>query len=160
MEHLLIPLEFRQDESRDSPGLLSGILMTYGEPANDRREMFDMDAFHWRSNGITIREQHDRNAGILRVVPYVEGRQLMIAAPLPNTSRGRDAAVNLTGPNPLWSGLSVEFQSEQETRRNLRVITRAFLDGAGLVDRAAYAGSTVEVREAGLFKPWSVFAWL
>ena len=46
MEHLLIPLEFRQDESRDSPGLLSGVLMTYGEPANDRREMFEMGALH------------------------------------------------------------------------------------------------------------------
>ena len=33
--------------------------------------------------------------------------------------------------NPLYSGLSVEFNAERETRRNgLRVITRAFLDGA------------------------------
>ena len=161
MEYLLIPLEFRQDESRDSPGLLSGVLMTYGEPANDRREMFDMGALHWREGGITIREQHNRDAGILRAIPYLEGKELRISAPLPNTSRGRDAATNLQGPTPLYTGLSVEFQSEAETRRDgLRVITRAFLDGAGLVDRASYLGSKVEVRESGLFRPWSVFTWL
>ena len=31
MENLLIPLEYRQDETRESPGLLSGVLMTYGD---------------------------------------------------------------------------------------------------------------------------------
>ena len=111
--------------------------------------------------GITIREQHNRDAGILRAIPYLEGKELRISAPLPNTSRGRDAATNLQGPTPLYTGISVEFQSEAETRRNgLRVITRAFLDGAGLVDRASYLGSKVEVRESGLFRPWCVFAWL
>ena len=161
MEHLLIPLEFRQDESRDSPGLLSGVLMTYGEAANDRREMFDMGALHWREGGITIREQHNRDAGILRAIPYLEGKELRISAPLPNTSRGRDAATKLARADPVVHRLSVEFQSEAETRRNgLRVITRAFLAAAGLVDRASYLGSKVEVRESGLFRPWSVFAWL
>ena len=148
MDTIYIPLEFRQDESRESPGLIAGILMTYGEPANDRPEMFDPGAFYWRDNGITIRAQHDRNAGIVRAIPYLEGRELRINAPLPNTTAGRDAAMNLQGDNPLWTGLSVEFRAERETRRGgRRVITRAFLDGAGLVDKASYSGSTVEVRE-------------
>ena len=42
MESLLIPLEYRQDESRESPGTLAGVLMTYGTKAKDRPEMFEM----------------------------------------------------------------------------------------------------------------------
>ena len=36
MENLLIPLEYRQDETRESPGTLAGVLMTYGTKAKDR----------------------------------------------------------------------------------------------------------------------------
>ena len=68
----------------------------------------------------------------------------------------------MQGEHPLYSGLSVEFNAEKESRRNgLRVITRAFLDGASLVDTPAYLDSTVEVREeSGLFVPRSIFTWL
>ena len=38
MESLLIPLEYRQDETRESPGTLAGVLMTYGTKAKDRPE--------------------------------------------------------------------------------------------------------------------------
>ena len=44
MESLLIPLEYRQDETRESPGMLSRCLMTYGTTAKDRPEMFEMNA--------------------------------------------------------------------------------------------------------------------
>ncbi len=161
MENLLIPLEFRADETRESPGLLTGILMSYGSRANDRPEMFEQGAFHWRESGIVIREQHNREAPIVRATPYLEGKELRIEIPLPNTTRGRDAAVNMRGPAPLYSGLSVEFKSEQETRRDgLRVITRAFLDGAGLVDTPSYLTSTVEVRAASAFVARSIYRWL
>lgn len=161
MESLTIPLEFRADETRQSPGLLAGILMAYGSKASDRAETFEQGAFHWRESGIVIREQHNREAPIVRAIPYLEGKELRISIPLPNTSRGRDAATNMRGPNPLYGGLSVEFNSEQETRRDgLRVITRAFLDGAGLVDNPSYLTSTVEVRKEQVFLPWSIFAWL
>ena len=162
MESLLIPIEYRADATRESPGMLSGVLMTYGARANDRPEMFEAGAFHWRESGIVIREQHNRQAPIVRAIPYLEGRELRINAPLLNDTRGRDIAVAMQGDNPLYTGLSVEFRAERETRRNgLRVITRAFLDGAGLVDTPSYLSSTVEVRE-GLadLRPWSVFAWL
>ena len=162
MESLFAQLEFRQDETRESPGMLTGILMAYGTRANDRPELFEDGAFHWRDSGIIIREQHRRDSPIVRAMPYLEGRELRINVPLPNTTRGRDAAVSMQGENPLYSGLSVEFNAERETRRNgLRVITRAFLDGASLVDTPSYLGSTVEVREeSGLFVPRSIFTWL
>ncbi len=162
METLFAALEFRADETRDSPGLLSGVLMAYGTRANDRPELFEDGALYWRDSGIVIREQHNRAAPIVRAQPYMEGRELRVNVPLPNTQRGRDAAFAMQGDNPLYTGLSVEFNAERETRRNgLRVITRAFLDGASLVDTPAYLGSTVEVREeSGLFVPRSVFTWL
>ena len=65
METLFTVLEFRADETRESPGLLSGILMTYGTRANDRPEMFEQGAFHWRNTGIVIREQHNRASPIV-----------------------------------------------------------------------------------------------
>ena len=161
MESLLVPIEYRQDETRESPGLLAGVLMSYGSKASDRPEMFEMGAFHWRESGIVIREQHNREAPIVKTVPYLDGKELRIEIPLPNTTRGRDAATNMRGPNPLYGGLSVEFRSEQETRRDgMRVITRAFLDGAGLVDNPSYLSSKVEVRAESAFVPRSIFQWL
>ena len=161
MEQLLIPLEYRQDETRESPGLLSGILMLYGTKANDRPELFEQDAFHWPESGILIREQHNRQAPIVRAVPFLEGRELRINAPLLNNTRGRDVAESMKGPHPVYTGLSVEFRAEKETRRGgLRVISRAFLGGAGLVDTPSYLESVVEVRQEGTSAYRRIHLWL
>ena len=45
METLLVPIEIRQDETRQSPGVLTGTLMTYETRARDRAEMFRTGAF-------------------------------------------------------------------------------------------------------------------
>ena len=162
IESLLIPLEYRQDETRESPGTLAGVLMVYGTKARDRAEMFEMNALHWDASGIIIREQHNRQAPILRAIPYLDGQELRINAPLLNTTRGRDIAEAMKGPNPLFSGLSVEFRAEKETRRGgVRVITSAYLGGAGLVDSPSYQDSKVEIREdSGLTLPGVRTLWL
>ena len=167
METLYLPMEFRADDSNNSPGMLTGVVMTYGTRARDRAEMFEQDAFHWREDGIVIRELHPQRGGpqippIMRTMPYLEGRELRINAPLPNTTKGRDVAESMKGPMPLYGGLSVEFDPERETRQGgLRLIKRAFLGGAALVLRGAYPESTVEVREeSGLVIPRSIFTWL
>ena len=111
----------------------------------DRNEVFKRGSLHWPETGIILREMHERSRPIMKVLPYLDGDQVLISTPLPNTTRGRDAATNIR--EGVYSGLSVEFRSEQEGRRgNLREITKALLGGAGLVDSPSYKGSTVEVR--------------
>ena len=171
METLTIPIEYRDDATRESPGRLTGVLMTYGTPARRLRERFEQDSLHWRDDGIVIRELHPpRDASgrpinttppILRTVPFLEGRELKIDAALPNTTKGRDVAEAMRGPLPLYGGVSIEFAAELETRESgIRVIKRALLDGAALVLRGEYADSTVEVREgAGLDRRPEMFLW-
>ena len=167
METLYVPLEFREDTSNASPGLLSGVLMRYEERARDRPELFENNAFYWPPDGILIRELHPKpNApatpAIMRAMPFMEGKELRISAPLPNTTKGRDVAESMKGPMPLYGGLSVEFAAEKQVNRNgLRVISRAYLDAAALVHRSAYSDALVEVREGlATMRPWSVFTWL
>ena len=138
-------IEFRQDDTRLTPGRMFGTLIRYGEVASDRRELFMPGALYWPTDGILVREMHNRQAPIVRVVPEVRGNLVVIDAPLPDTTRGRDMAVGIR--ERIYSGLSVEFAAEREdVQDGIRRIHRAALRGAGLVDDPAYAGSRVEVR--------------
>ena len=159
METLLVPIEIRQDETRQSPGVLTGTLMTYETRARDRAEMFRTGAFRWPVDGFNVNAQHNRQAAIVRVTPFVEDGAVKISAPLPNTTAGRDAAENIrTG---VWTGLSVEFQAELEKREGgMRRIEKAFLAGAALVDTPSYGDSLVEVREGLTLPNGMVFCWL
>ena len=153
MNELFIPVEYRADESRQTPGRLVGVLLPYETRAGDRPELFESGALHWPDGGILVREMHRRDSPILRAVPTVEGNELRIDAPFPDTQRGRDAAVNLR--DGVYGGLSVEFQAERETRRgSLRVIQRALLTGAGLVDVPSYRAATAEVRGQARRRRW------
>ena len=145
-DELLIEVRWAEDETRASPGRLLGTLLTYEEQAGDRLELFIKGALEWPENGIVINEQHNRQAPVLRAVPFLEGDEVRIDQPFPNTQRGRDAAINLR--EGVYTGLSVEFGALAEGRRgNLREIRRALLTGGALVDRPSYKSSTAEVRE-------------
>ena len=145
MDELTFEIRQMEDPTRESPGRLVGTLITYEERAHDRPEVFVRGALTWPENGILVNEQHNRQAPILRVIPFLDGDELKIDAALPNTQRGRDTVENLR--QGVYTGLSVEFQSRSEGRRGpLREIRSAILGGAALVDTAAYRGSTVEVR--------------
>ena len=138
-------IRYSEDQSRESPGRLTGTLITYEVRAGDRPEIFRRGSLRWPENGILVREMHQRQEPIVRVIPYVEGDTVKVDTPLPNTTRGRDAVTNIR--EGVYTGLSVEFHAEDEGRRgNLREIRRAMLGGAGLVDSPSYTGSTVEVR--------------
>ena len=161
-ETLIAPLEFRADDSRQSPGRIVGILITYETRARDRAEVFATGALTWPDEGIVLNVQHDRAQPIMRVVPEVRSENntaaVFIDAPLPDTSRGRDAAVMIR--NGTMRGLSVEFRSLQEKRvAGVRRITAAKLGGAGLVDDPSHV-SSVEVRHSGLMVPGGMLGWL
>ena len=142
-------IRFQEDASRLSPGRLVGTLLTYEERAKDRAELFERRALIWPERGIVVNEQHNRQQAIIRVIPYLDGDAVNMDAALPNTTRGRDAAVSVR--NGTYTGLSVEFKVLAEGRRDgLRVIKRAMLVAAGLVDDPSYGSSTVEVRGKGV----------
>ena len=130
-------IRFQEDPTRESPGRMIGVLMTYGERASDRDEVFLDGALYWEDKGIVIDDSHDRHAPIVRVVPYLEGNQVKVDHKMPDTQRGRDAIVGVR--EGLYRGLSVAFRSEQERWRGpLREVRRAKLIRAGLVDDPAY----------------------
>ena len=160
MNELRCTIEVRADESRQSAGRLVGTLLTYGERASDRAEVFLPGALKWPAAGVIVNEQHNRQAPILRAVPTLAGNAVQIDAPIPDTQRGRDAATNIRAG--VYTGLSVEFHAEDETRSadGTREIRAAVLGGAGLVDSASYTGSRVEVRGAARRWRRRVLAWL
>ena len=150
LENLLIEVRYVEDTTRESPGRLTGVLLTYGETSRDRPERFMRDSLHWLETGIIVNEQHNRQAAIMRVHPFLDGDLLRVDEPLPNTQRGRDAATNIR--DGLYTGLSVEFSKRGVLASyvgGVREIRQAQLVGAGLVDLASYPGSVVEVRERG-----------
>ena len=85
MDELLIPIEFRQDESRESPGRLVGVLLPYEVRAGDRPEMFEQGALRIPPEGVLLREMHRRDSPIMKIHPYLKNlpvrrRQLGAAA--------------------------------------------------------------------------------
>ena len=145
---LTCEIRYELDESRQSPGRLTGTLLTYEVRAADRPEIFTRGAMVWPETGITINLQHDRRQLITRTIPFLDGDEVRIETQLPDTAMGRDVATMVR--EGIITGLSAEFHAQQEGRRGaLREIRRAFLQAAGLVDSPSYGGSRVEVRQNG-----------
>ena len=129
MDEIRCAIEYREDETRQSPGRIVGTLLTYGKRARDRAEVFEAGALHWPEGGIILNEQHNRQAPIMRFTPELAGDELRIDAPLPDTQRGRDAATMVR--NGTFTGLSIEFRAEAEGRASgVRMIRKGFLGGA------------------------------
>lgn len=150
MREIRCRVEFRADQSRESPGRLRGVLLTYGERASDRPEVFERGSLRWPDNGVVLRRQHNRGEPIVRFVPEVRGDQVLVDVPLPDSPAGRGIAAEMRSTPPLFEGLSVEFRATSETNvGGVRRIRGALLDGAGLVDSPSYSGSRVEVRNRG-----------
>ena len=141
-------LELRADESRQSPGRLAGVLIEYEKRATDRPEMFAMNSLIWDDEGFLLNIQHDDKQPIMRITPELRGSEIVIDAPLPDTSRGRDVAIMVR--NKTLRGLSVEFRAISEGIKNgLREIRKAKLYAAGLVGDGAY-GNQIELRNKGV----------
>ena len=134
------------------PGRLVGTLMHYGQRAGDRQEVFQPGALHWPADGVVLRQMHDRSQPLARFQPKVEGELVKVDIPLPKTQRAADA-VELVKSKVL-RGLSVEFFPERERMDgSMRVIEKARLVGAGLVDDPSYP-TKVEVRARPRRRLW------
>ena len=159
-DEIRMAIEVRADESRLSPGRLVGVLMAYGTKARDREEIFESRSLSWPESGILINRQHQRTAPVMRVTPVVEGNEVRIDAPLPDTTAGRDIAAEVR--SGLFKGMSIEFRAVKQTIvGGVRRITAAVLSGAAIVDSGSYAGATVEVRAKGsATRPTEATLWL
>ena len=159
-----------RDGGADSPGRLTGVLMRYGAAGVRGREVFAPGALKWPDNGIRIDLDHASSpargsvqAPIMRAVPVVDGGEVRIDAPLPNTTAARDLAELMRADPPVYNGLSVEFHSVREHRAGgQRVIAEARLDGAALTDNPSYPDTGVEVRDGAPSRPplRGIFRWL
>ena len=155
MEQLVFEIRQLEDPTRDSPGRLAGTLLIYEERARDRHEVFARGALTWPAEGILVNWQHDRSKPLLRAIPFQDGDEVKIDAPIPNTVLGRDAVTNIRAG--VFGSMSIEFKSLAEGRRgNLREIRSAFLGAAALVDIGAYSGAKVEVRAQTEARAWAV----
>ena len=152
-------IEFREDDTRQGPGRLVGTVLTYGQRAKDRPELFEPGALTWPADGVVLNRQHARGAPIMRVIPEVRGEAIVIDQALPDTTAGRDAAAEVR--QGLMTGLSVSFQAaRQEHRAGVRRILAAAMTAIGLVDSPSY-DAPVEVRHsAGGAAPRPETLWL
>ena len=163
MENLLFyaAIEYAEDSTRETPGHIRGVLVNYGEKAQDRPDVYEQDSLTWPERGIVLNEQHDRRQLIKRFTPYLDGAALRVDFPLPATQRGRDAATMVR--DSTYSGLSMEVARDSIVaayRAGVRHISRGRIVAAALVDEAAFVGSTVEVNHKREVNRLGVLAWL
>ena len=164
MDNLYIysAIEYAEDDTRESPGRISGVLVTYGEQAKDRPDVYEAESLTWdKERGIVLNESHDRKQPIKRFLPYAEGPELRVDFPLPATQRGRDCATLVK--DGTYSGLSIEVARDSIVstyRAGVRHISRGQLVAAALVDEAAFLGSVVEVNAKREVNHLGVLAWL
>ena len=148
MDNLLCELRFAEDLTRESPGRLTGTVLTFLEPAHDRLEIFERNSLWW-DDDVMLNVQHDRMQPIMRFTPYLDGDAVKVDAMLPNRTIGRDVASAVR--DGTLRGLSVEIERasvQSHMVNGVRRITRARLVAAGVVDSGSYRGSTVSVRHA------------
>ena len=137
-------VECRQDETRSGPGRLVGRILTYGQRAVDRAELFERGALTWPADGVVLNRQHTRGAPIMRVQPTQVGDELRIDQALPDTVAGRDAATEIR--SGLLRGLSVSFQAARQSfAGGVRRISSAAMTAVAVVDDPSY-DAPVEVR--------------
>lgn len=155
--------ERRYCELREADGrTLAGVLVRYGDEAKvwGTTERIEPGAFgpDVASADIVLNAHHDRSrplartqGGGLSLTDSVD--ELRLTAELPAT-READDAIALVRAKVL-RGLSIEFRVQDErTVNGVRVITRAQLAGAGLVDSPAYPASAVTARHTNKPPTW------
>ena len=137
----------REDDSRQSPGRLTGTLLRYGDVSPSHRETFEPGSLSWdRDAGVILKRQHKDGAPIMKVHPVERDGAVVIDQELPDTAAGRDLARELR--DKLFTHLSIEFRAAiSRYTGGLRRIARARLVGAGVVHNPSYPDSRIEMRD-------------
>lgn len=153
MTEIRCGLELREDETRQSPGRLSGVILEVGRVASDRREVFTPGSVRWPANGVRLLAEH-RGRMVTRFEPVVDGSEIRIDHPLPDTALGREVAAEVRAGRK--AGLSVEFYAtEERSVQGVREVRGALVDAAAVVESPAYDQARVEVRQrAGGRRVW------
>lgn len=146
-------IEFRNE---GDGGLVSGIVIPYRQSAKIGTaftERFEPGAVSF--GDVIANLHHDRAQPLARTggggLTLEDGPDALRARiELPDTGLGRDARELVR--RGVLRGLSAEFRATGERwEGSERVITAANLTGLAIVDRAAYAGSTIEEARAAGF---------
>lgn len=154
MEAGLVDAERRYCELRAEGRTLHGTAIRYGEVADlpGWRERFEPGAFGDVSAAdVILNGHHDRARPLARTggggLTLIDGAEaLRVQAILPDT-RDADDVLKLVNAGVL-RGFSIEFAARRESMAgDVRVIAEASLTGLAVVDRPAYAGSTVAARQ-------------
>lgn len=137
-------------EVRDVDGAQPRIVIraiAEGELRRDRRETFD-SLPRQPHNGVLIGRGHPaRKAPIMRARLEVRDGALVLDAPAPDTTAGRDAIAEIRAG--LLTDASVEFRCfADRIRAGVRHVTDSMVQAVALIPtgEAAYPGSTAEVR--------------
>ena len=163
MDNLLLyaAVAYADDPTRESAGNLTGVLVTYGERASDRADVYQLNSLSWEPNGIVLNEMHDRQQAIKRFTPYLDGAELRVDFPLPPTQKGRDAAYMVR--DGTYTGLSMEVARDSIVatyQKGVRYVSKGRLIAAALVDKAAFSGSVVDVHSSREKNQIGVMRWL
>lgn len=149
--------EYRFAEARADEGdgrIIQGTLAPYGTDAvigGKFIERIKAGAFSW--DDVTLNVMHDRGRIIARTdagLTLADGPdRLSVRAELPETRAATEALEAVRAK--LLRGFSVEMRVQADTwtqagDKPLRLIERAVLVGASLVDRPAYRGAEVAAR--------------
>ena len=140
-----IPVECREDDTREGPGRIVGTILETGRVAADRQEVFTPGSPVFPSTGVTLYRGH-RGEAVMSFDPIVDGSAIKIDARLPDTQLGRQVATEVRSGER--AALSVEFIPLVEARvMGIRELRSALVQGAALVPLGSYDQARAEVRE-------------
>ena len=152
-------LEYRSGDSDTGPGIVSGIVVRYGDVATLPwgRERFQPGALKFAD--VMLDFQHQRSVPLARTggggleVREVDGA-VMFRAVLPDTSAGRDVATLTRGR--VLRGASAGFVTvKSRIDSGVRVIERGTLKRIGLVDEPQYPDSHIVAMREKWAAEWS-----
>ena len=152
-------LQIRQDAGTPSPGTITGPVVVYGDLAPNPQGGLgaermaagawgpDVDRQSWTANLMHNRRKEVGRTGDGLTLAD-SSAALLAEIVLPDTDPGRETA--MLARRGDVRGLSGEFDILQQYRAadGVREVVRVAGDAVGIVDRPAYRGSRIEIRQA------------